>query len=218
MARFVSSNAGYVPNTVVEQNVNTDVLIINDVYRYQLLYGTVIKQMKNFLDLYTAGSFDELKQVFNEQKLRSIMKTNRDINFYNPNVTNLVGFNYDPKMFSNYKRTIYSILTGFSLAVKQTTEFESANTELDKNKELLSSKEKLLDYIQTELSDSMTMNSFNISQTYHVDIALKPWYTKYFELYGPPNDGVFNVEKMATVVELLLETNVITMEEFIANK
>ena len=41
---------------------------------------------------------------------------------------------------------------------------------------------------------------------------------KYLEMYGAPYDGVFNTEKMATVVELLIQQKVITLEEFIQNQ
>ena len=52
---------------------------------------------------------------------------------------------------------------------------------------------------------------FKLAQNFSMD-------SKYFELYGAPNDGVFDVEKMATVVEILLESNEITMDQFIQNK
>jgi hypothetical protein len=62
------------------------------------------------------------------------------------------------------------------------------------------------------------MDTFRISQTYNAQAVLKPWYMKYLELYGAPYDGVFNTEKMATVVELLIQQKVITLEDFIQNQ
>jgi hypothetical protein len=37
-------------------------------------------------------------------------------------------------------------------------------------------------------------------------------------MYGAPYDGVFDAEKMATVVELLIQEKVITKEEFLQNQ
>jgi hypothetical protein len=64
----------------------------------------------------------------------------------------------------------------------------------------------------------MMMETFHLTQTYQEQAVLKPWFMKYFEMYGAPYDGVFDAEKMATVVELLIEENVITMEQFLQNK
>jgi len=213
MARLVSSSAGFVS---VKPVVDSEIL--NDVFRYQILYNTTITQLKTFLDLYTQGSFHELSEVFTETELRRLIDSNRDKNFFNEDISNLVNFKYDPKVFVKYRSTIYSLLTGFAKTVDEHKKLESATTEIMKNNELLSSKEALIEYIKTQLQDTMVMNSFRVSQTYNVTTILKPWYSKYLELYGAPNDGIFDVEKMAIVVELLIQTNVITIEDFIENR
>jgi len=217
MARIVGVTASFTPKVSTSFS-NANITLMADLYRYQIMYSTTIRQMKTYIDLYTDGSFNQLTEVFTEKKLRSLMETNRDTYYYNNDVTNLIGFNYDPKVFKQYKRTIYSILTGFSLSVKQNQELAGANTENAKNQALLNSKDDLVEYIKSKIRDSMLMNSFSVSETFNVTASLKPWYIKYFELYGPPNDGVFDVEKMANVVELLISDNVITMEDFLQNK
>lgn len=217
MARIMGVTAGYTSKSGSSQISNTDPNMLKDLYRYQILYSSAIRQMKTYLDLYTDGSFNELTNVFTEKKSRTIAETNRDVYYYNGTIDNLIDFKYDPTVFKQYKKTIYSILTGFSLAVKQNKELIGTTTENEKNKKLLASKEDLIQYIQTQLNDTMMMNSFSVSQSYNVNATLKPWYMKYFEIYGPPNDGVFNVEKMANVVELLIRDNIITMEDFIQN-
>jgi hypothetical protein len=189
-----------------------------DLYRYQILYDKVLYEMKTYLTLFTNGSFQELKTVFTESKYRSLLTTNVPSTYYNKNVTDLKNFKYSPSLFQNYKNDIYSVLTGFSLAIKQNEKLEIATNELTTCAELLSSKDKLIEYIRTELSDTMMMETFRISQTYNAQAVLKPWYMKYLEMYGAPYDGVFNSEKMATVVELLIQEKVITMEDFLQNQ
>ncbi len=213
MARYFSSSAGYISVPPV-----VDSAMVNDIYRYQTLHSTTILKMKQFIDLYTEGSFHELEKVFTETELRTIMDTNREKYFFNEDISNLVGFKYDPTLFVKYQKTMYSILTGFQKSVEDHRQLESATTELIKNKALLTSKDDLIEYIKKELGDTMVMKSFMVSQTYNINTVLKPWYSKYFELYGAPSGGIFNVEKMAFVVDLLIENNVITMEEFIQNK
>ena len=99
--------------------------------------------------------------------------------------------------------------------MKQNDQLEVVKLELEEKRDLLSSKEKLIDYIRSELADTMMMETFRISQTYNAQAVLKPWYMRYLEMYGAPNDGNFDAEKMATVVELLIQEKVITMEDFV---
>jgi hypothetical protein len=64
----------------------------------------------------------------------------------------------------------------------------------------------------------MMMDTFHITQTYNATAVLKPWFMRYLQMYGAPYDGVFDAEKMATVVELLIQEKVITKEEFLQNQ
>ena len=206
---------------LVDQEIPKNIENMNyarDLYRYQILYDNVLYEMRTYLSFFTNGSFKELRNVFTDSKYRSLLATNRPSTYYNKNITDLKNFKYSPTLFQNYKNDIYSILTGFSLAVKQNETLENATNELTACRELLSSKDKLIDYIRSELSDTMMMDTFRISQTYNAQAVLKPWYMKYLEMYGAPYDGVFNTEKMATVVELLIQEKVITLEEFLQDK
>jgi len=173
--------------------------------------------MKQYLNLYTEGSYNELKQEFTLTKLNELLASNNDSVYYNTQVDELVDFTYDETTFLQYKRSMYSMLTGFSLSVKQNDELVSCNIELNEKKELLSSKDKLIEYITTEFLDKISMDSFNITQPFNTTIQLKPWYNLYLQLYGAPYDGVFNAEKMANVVEILVNDNVITIEQFISD-
>ena len=227
MNSFRSSHAGsfarpFFPPRIklCDQEIPKNIENLNyarDLYRYQILYDKVLYEMRTYLTLFTNGSFQELRNVFTESNYRSLVATNNTSTYYNKNVTDLKNFKYSPTLFQKYKNDIYSILNGFSLAAKQSETLENATNELTMCRELLSSKDKLIEYIRNELSDTMMMTTFHISQTYNAQAVLKPWYMKYLEMYGAPYDGVFNTEKMATVVELLIQQKVITMEDFIQN-
>jgi len=145
------------------------------------------------------------------------LASNNDSVYYNTDVDDLVDFTYDNSVFNQYKRSMYSMLTGFSLSIKQSDDLISTTYELNQKKELLSSKEKLIEYITTEFTDKISMDAFYITQTFNTNIQLKPWYNLYLQMYGAPYDGVFNSEKMANVVEILVNENVITIEQFVSD-
>lgn len=194
------------------QNANLD--IVRDIVRYQLLYSNMLNRMRQYLNLYTSGSYNELKQVFTKSALNQMLSSNNDSFYYNTNVDELIDFTYDPNTFNNYKKSLFSMLTGFTLSVKQNDDLVAATAELNQKRELLMSKEKLIEYITQEFTDKISMDAFYITQDYSTNIELKPWFSLYLQMYGPPYDGIFDAEKMANVVEILVNQNVITLEQF----
>jgi hypothetical protein len=138
----------------------------------------------------------------------------RDV-YYNDNIDSLVDFTYDPLVFDSYKSSIFSMLTGFKISVKKNDELIACNAELNEKKALLLSKDRLIEYINKEFADKLNMDAFYMTQKYNVTAILKPWFDLYLQLYGPPADGNFNAEKMANVVEILVNRNVITIEDFV---
>lgn len=220
MSFFFNGSSSYIPvslHGITQETSNKNLEFVRDIARYQLLYDNMLSRMRQYLNLYTEGSYNELKQEFTLTKLNELLASNNDSVYYNAQVEDLANFTYDETTFLQYKRSMYSMLTGFSLSVKQYDEVVSCNTELNEKKELLSSKEKLIEYITTEFLDKISMDSFNITQPFNTTIQLKPWYNLYLQLYGAPYDGVFNAEKMANVVEILVNDNVITIEQFISD-
>lgn len=219
MAIFFDSNAAAISVSLhgqIQNTNNTNLEITRDIVRYQLLYQNMLNRMRQYLNLYTDGSYNELKRVYTEKNLKNLLtNNNRDV-YYNTNVDDLVDFEYNPNTFDSYKSSIFAMLTGFSVAVKQNDDLIATKAELKEKKELLVSKEKLIDYITNEFSDKISMDAFYISQRFTVNTKLKPWFNLYLQLYGAPYDGVFNAEKMANVVEILVNKNVISIEDFMS--
>lgn len=217
MAVFFDSNAAFSPVSLhgrIQSSNNTNFEVIRDVARYQLLYQNMLNRMLQYINLYTEGSYKELKTVFTTEKLNALLLTNNDSVYYNMNIEELVDFTYDPNIFPQYKRSMYAMLTGFGLSIKQSDDLVSTTAELNEKKDLLTSKDKLIEYITTEFKDKITMDAFYITQPFNVNVELKPWFNLYLQLYGAPYDGVFDAEKLANVVETLVNSNVITAEDF----
>ena len=220
MSSIFDGSSGYTSVSLhgqIQTSQNANLEIVRDIVRYQLLYQNMLNRMREYLNLYTTGKYNELKETFTKTNLNQLLASNNDSVYYNTNVDELVDFTYDPNTFNNYKRSLYATLTGFTVSVKQYDDLVSMTKECNERKELLLSKEKLIEYIRREFTDKISMDAFYISQEFSTNIELKPWYSLYLELYGAPNDGNFDAEKMANVVEILVNQNVITVETFIEN-
>lgn len=197
-------------------STNQSIDLIRDIYRYQLLYENVIYRLQKFTNLYTAGKYLDLKTEFTTEEYNQLVLTNLNDNYYNNTVDELIDFSYNSTTFSHYKSNMYSIMTGLNKAVAQYDQLNFTVNEFKQQEVVLTNKDKLIEYIQTQFIDKRTTDAFNISQPFTTDVYLKPWFSLYLQTYGAPPSGVFDAEKMANVVEILIKSGEITMSQFVS--
>ena len=196
-------------------STNQNLDLVRDVYRYQLLYDNVIRSLQAYTNLYTQSSYKELKEAFTQKKYNDLIGTNRKDNYYNTAVDELIDFSYNSFTFSQYRSNIYSIVTGLQNAIIQYDSLEACKAKSAEQSALLKDKDQLIQYIKTQFKDKYSTDAFYISETYSTDLFLKPWYSLYLQVHGAPPNGVFDAERMATIVEVLIKRGDITMEDFI---
>lgn len=195
---------------------NQSLDLIRDVYRYQILYENVIYRLQRYTNLYTGGSYSDLKKFFTKAEYNKILLSNNNDNYYNNTVDELVDFSYNPLTFSHYKSNMYSIMTGLETAVKQYDQLNFTVNEFKQQEAVLTNKEKLIEYIKVQFLDKISTDAFDISQPFTTDVYLKPWFSLYLQTYGAPPSGVFDAEKMANIVEILIKNGDITMSQFVS--
>jgi hypothetical protein len=144
--------------------------------------------------------------------------------FYNnTNITNLEGFLYNSSLFTLYKTTTINILNGLVAAIEyheQRVVVDELNKELLQYKTILDSsgnQQLILKYMNDKLLDlkpfEIEMNFPDTGPVLYVE--LKPWYTRYLVDYGPPANGVFDLEKLSLIVDQLITDGVITLDDFL---
>lgn len=195
---------------------NQSIDLIREVYRYQILYENVVFRLQKYTNLYIGGNYADLKKFFTKTEYNLILATNNNDNYYNDTVNELIDFSYNPLTFSKYKSNMYSIMTGLETAVQQYDQLNFTVNEFKQQEAVLTNKDKLIEYIKVQFLDKRTTDAFDISQPFTTDVYLKPWYSVYLQTYGAPPSGVFDAEKMATVVELLIKSGEITMSQFVS--
>jgi|UniRef100_A0A6C0D2H8 hypothetical protein len=217
MTTIVSANADAFIRTIHGSNVagvyNTYTL---DLYRYQLLYDSVIVQMNTYIRYFTKGDFDKLITKFTNKNYNSLILSADPLSFNTIDIENLTGFEYDPDKFNLMRESTYNVIDG----LRQTVKVAQENIALQEDivtlkvnyKDVLEDPVKLNDYIN---SNKINIIAFQASQPFNTTIELKPWYKEYFRLYGPPGNGVFQSELLAEIVMNLIYTNQIQEEDFI---
>jgi hypothetical protein len=201
-------------NNNVTGGVNIDA--VRDFYRFQLLYTKVINTLNVLLGYYSIGDFYNLNTLLTEARKNILINNISTDNYYNESITNLKDFVYDSTIFSLYQKETLNTLNGLMASIEQ----YQYNITLYTENDLLTKKAAILDddylavldYIKRKKLDLIP---FTEVQMFQIDLELKPWYTKYLQLYGPPTNGVFDLTLLAEIVNTLIINRVITLDQFI---
>jgi hypothetical protein len=188
--------------------------IMKDIYRYQILYKNVILVLDSYLRYFTLGDYTNLKNSMTQTMINTLTILLSDSTiYYNQNVDNLSMFIYDKYTFEKYRNNTTYILNGIIQALLQFDKVDQLTNEVASYKEILKDDTSIINYLNSHRE--LSQIAFSSSQTFNTNIVLKPWYKRYIMDYGPPNTGIFETDKMAIVVQSLIDEGEITMEEFL---
>ena len=196
-------------------NINIDA--VRDFYRFQQLYSVVILSLNQYLSYFNSGQTAQLTQLLTIAKQNKILIDINNKNlYYNNTITTLHNFVYDKNLFDYYKKLTYNILTGLEAILEQDASMNSLNEQIA----TLTIKAAILDSSPAIINEYITNRkldilAFNTDTVYDTDIILREWYAEYLFQYGAPSNGVFDKDKLATIVNNLILSGVITLQDFI---
>jgi hypothetical protein len=217
MTTIASTNAGAFTKSLHGSNVaGVYDVYTKDLYRYQLLYDSVISQMNTYIHYFSTGDYDSLTQTFTTRQYNSLILKANATTFNTTIIESLTGFEYDPEKFNLMRESAYNVIDGLEktiTVVKQNLDLQEDVIILKTNyKDVLEDPVKLRDYINTHKIDVI---AFEATEIFNTTIELKPWYKVYFQKYGAPGNGVFQSELLAQIVIDLIKAGTITEDEFI---
>jgi hypothetical protein len=195
---------------------NTNLELIRDIYRYQILNSFVVNNLNNYINLFTRADYTNLKSSYTDAKRKNMaLILGNDTFFYNTNIDNLDGFEYNQNTFNSFRSNSKGVISGLEMAIKQFDQVKQLDSDVKYYENILRTEKNIIKYI-TERKE-VSQFAFSTTQVFNVKHVLKPWYERYLVLYGAPNDGVFQNDLMADIVLELIRDGVITEEEFITN-
>lgn len=217
MTTIASTSAGAFTKSLHGQSVaGVYDVYTKDLYRYQLLYDSVISQMNTYINYFSRGDYISLTEKFTTNQYNSLILKADANTFQSSIIDSLTGFEYDPDKFNLMRQSTYNVISGLDKTITIVQE----NLDLSENivilkrtyKDVLEDPVKLKDYINLHKLDTM---AFQATESFNTTIELKPWYEVYFNKYGPPNNGVFQSELLAQIVIDLIASKTIKEEDFI---
>ena len=212
---FGSSSGTFIKSLQGRMSVGVYFTYTQELYRYQILYDSVVSQLNQYIDMFSTGDYNSLVTNFTTTKYNSLILRANSGNFTTNAVNSLTGFIYDPLKFSSMRKSTYKVIDGLEKTVnivQQNKSLQQDVVDLTVYKTILEDPVKLMEYIDKQKLNKM---AFQASEIFQTEIQLKPWFREYLRLHGPPGNGVFQSDLLAQIVIKLINAGVITENEFI---
>ena len=201
-------------------STNSDVKIIKDYYRLQILFNQILFQLKPPMVLYSTSDFENF--IYSMPNLLTVSSaiTNDNTFYYDNSTTPFYYtysdlFQYNENVVSNYRAFSTTLIDTLTQAVTEYYKIktlESENITLRSYKEILEDRTKLLQYI-SEIQKTAYL--FSAEATYTNNLEIKLWYQIYLERHGAPGDGVFDSELLGEIIEELVLSGQVSQDELI---
>ena len=217
MTSFVDGNTSTVKNMHGETGTvsKNSLDLIHDYYRLQVLFNDILFQLKPPMQLYSGADFENFV-VSMPNVLTFTQRINNDNTFYYDRETAFeTNFEYDENLVSNYRTFTNSIIDVLTQGISEyykIKNLEQEKVELLSYKEILQDRSRLLEYID---EIQKTSYLFSAEATYTSNLEIKLWYKVYLERHGPPGNGVFESEKLSSIIDELVASGQVTQDELI---
>jgi hypothetical protein len=223
MTSFFNSNAYAVSRSVLgvtlNSTANKQIEAAKDFFRFQKLYEVALNSIRVNIGQFANGDYAGLKlalPLVYDSYLTNIGA--RDL-YYNNSIdvtSNMDKIVRDGTIFDNYISLMKNVVTGLNSGIA----LYNTNIELrhDLSMNALGEGIKLDEQaIQTFLNNRRTeFIPFAEEVIFRQDnLDIKIWYAKYLQQEGPPPNGVFDVDKLSTIVNELIVQGVITWDGFV---
>ena len=185
-----------------------------DYFRLKILYDEILLQLRPPMTLYNDAEFENFMN-----SMPDVLQLTRTLNnkntFFMDNPTALNSYKYEDGLVNKYifvsNRLIDTLKQAMSEYIK-IKYLQDKNAELKSYKEILEDREKLFNYLEEQ---NNTSHIFSAEATLTTNIEIKLWYKVYLQRHGPPNDGVFNSELLAEIIEELIASGEVSQDELI---
>lgn len=193
--------------------------MINDYSKLKFLFNNLINvDISNASKKYINAEFDDFNRLLmNTENLVNVTIDISQNNFLPsdylvsqkdildglgqlPNRSN----KYDENLIDNFKKTTFDNINVLQQAGSEYIKIknlQNENEELKSYRDILENRELLIQYLD-ELQETSVF--FSTETTLDTQIEIKEWYKIYLERFGPPGDGVFDTEKLANIIQELI--------------
>jgi len=177
------------------------------IIQFDKLKQLVLNSLETYLTLFKNGNFTTLEEQFTEIEKNDIGKKIISDSLYVITEQELEDYMDTNQLFKQYRSFIFKIIDGLNAAIlldNKNRGLTVQNQTLQEFSNILSNPALLQDYIDRTYGN-VNINSALLSETLTLTtgLELKPEYKEYVELYGFPESGVYDAEKLQEIIQSL---------------
>lgn len=196
--------------------ITQNVIYRNTLMNYDKLYNAIISTFKTYIiefntkqqnsDLFTIFTIEE--QIRLGQLLIS-NNFNPTFNFTDAEITSFIhsenilsAYETTNIIFDDYRNFIYLLIDTLNTdinIISLNKTLINTNVSLENYKNILTDVDKLKEYIEQNYKN-LTMSLINVDLNLNTQLAIKPEYLIYIQLYGIPENGIFESNKLYTII------------------
>ena len=177
------------------------------IIQFDKLKQMVLNSLETYLTLFKNGNFTTLEEQFTEIEQNDIGRKIISDSLYVITEQELEDYMDTNQLFNQYRSFIFKIIDGLNAAIlldNKNRGLTVQNQTLQEFSNILSNPTLLQDYIDRTYGN-VNINSALLSETLTLTtgLELKPEYKEYVELYGFPESGVYDAEKLQEIIQSL---------------
>jgi len=118
-------------------------------------------------------------------------------NIFNSRV--IQNFEYRPETFNSYRDSFHRILDGLKLSIINNNLLTTTTDALNEANSILNDAEKLKEYFENNYTGNINTSVLDTSVELNIPFVLKEEYRIYLERHGPPENFIFESEKLSVI-------------------
>ena len=186
-------------NTIINNNLKNTRNNINsrELNKFQTMHKLVESKLSSYLNDFRTGDYENLNTEFTDERYIQFGLLLANGNIFNSRV--IQNFEYRPETFNSYRDSFHRILDGLKLSIINNNLLTTTTDALNEANSILNDAEKLKEYFENNYTGNINTSVLDTSVELNIPFVLKEEYRIYLERHGPPENFIFESEKLSVI-------------------
>ena len=186
-------------NTIINNNLKNTRNNINsrELNKFQTMHKLVESKLSSYLNEFRRGNYETLNREFTDERYRLFGLFLANGNIFNSRF--IENFEYRPETFNSYRDSFHRILDGLKLSIINNNLLTDTTNDLNEANTILNNPEKLKEYFKNNYTGNINTSVLDTSIGLNIPFVLKEEYRIYLERHGPPENLIFESEKISAI-------------------
>ena len=186
-------------NTIINNSLRNTRNNINsrELNKFQTMHKLVESKLSSYLNDFRTGDYENLNTEFTDERYIQFGLLLANGNIFNSRV--IQNFEYRPETFNSYRDSFHRILDGLKLSIINNNLLTTTTDALNEANSILNDAEKLKEYFENNYTGNINTSVLDTSVELNIPFVLKEEYRIYLERHGPPENFIFESEKLSVI-------------------